>query len=169
MTRWDWCYWGGNKGRVAQRTKWDIPGWGYLFLNPLEKWVVTAAPGLQCFPAGTVGAPSTVLLCWWQQHRALQPCQAVGTTRHLLAQLEWHCHPGLLPALLPELVLLLCSVTIWRHASGEECLLVISVSQLFSLLACVSRILSRTWFFLLLWGTKATILWNSKYIATVKL
>ena len=110
---------------------------------------MTAAPGRQCFPAGTASAPSAVVMCWLQQQRALQPCQAVGT------------HPaspgtadtGLLSRTTAclvyslELALLLCSITLQRHASREECLLAISVSQLFSLLPCVLRILRSAWLF----------------------
>lgn len=58
-----------DKARVAQRAKRHTQAGGYLFLQPLEKWVVTAAPGWQCLSAGTAGAPSTVVMCWSQQQR----------------------------------------------------------------------------------------------------
>lgn len=130
---------GSDKARLAQRARQDIQGGGYLFLQTLEKWVVTAAPGWQCFPVGTAGVPSAVVMCWLQQQRALQTCQAVGTRPASLGTAETGM-PSWTAACLVcslDLALLLCSIILERHASREECLLAISVSQLFSLLACV--------------------------------
>lgn len=70
---------GGDKARMAQRAKRDSQGRGASILAAPGEVGRTAAPGWQCFPAGTAGAPSTVATCWLQQQRALQPCQAVGT------------------------------------------------------------------------------------------